>query len=86
MKILVMNAGSSSQKSCLYEITNAFPPDPPQPLWECAIDWIHQQGKAELEVKTASAGKLAVELALDSHAEAIAYMLNTLSSGETKSN
>jgi acetate kinase len=84
MKILVMNAGSSSQKSCLYEITNALPPNPPQPLWECAIDWSHQQGKAELKVKTAQGAKLAIELELASRAEAIAYMLNTLSNGETK--
>jgi acetate kinase len=38
MKILVFNAGSSSQKTCLYEIGNSLPDDPPAPLWEGKID------------------------------------------------
>jgi acetate kinase len=38
MKILVFNAGSSSQKTCLYEIGDSPPDDPPAPLWEGKID------------------------------------------------
>ena len=34
MRILVLNAGSSSQKTCLYEIGDSLPPEPPEPLWE----------------------------------------------------
>jgi len=40
MKILVLNAGSSSQKSSLYDINvlkNIV--SPPQPLWEAMMDW-----------------------------------------------
>ena len=34
MKILVLNAGSSSQKSCLYEIKEPALPDYPlHPIW-----------------------------------------------------
>ena len=55
MKILVLNAGSSSQKTCLYEITgDTLPQVAPQPLWEAKVDWSHHQGKAEIEVKTAT--------------------------------
>src|SRR5580658_1134735 len=38
MKILVFNAGSSSQKTCLYEIGDSPPDDSPAPLWEGKID------------------------------------------------
>src|SRR5258708_7906807 len=39
MKILVLNSGSSSQKSSLYEIDETLPDDPPIPLWEGKIEW-----------------------------------------------
>jgi acetate kinase len=39
MKILVLNSGSSSQKSALYEIAGAIPAHPPAPLWEGKIEW-----------------------------------------------
>jgi acetate kinase len=54
MKILVLNAGSSSLKSCLYDLTdnNELPIDPPEPLWAAQIDWSHRQGWAELQVQT----------------------------------
>jgi acetate kinase len=38
MKILVFNAGSSSQKACLYEIGDALPQDPIEALWEGKIE------------------------------------------------
>jgi acetate kinase len=39
MKILVLNSGSSSQKSCLYDIGNTLPAHPPAPTWEGKIEW-----------------------------------------------
>ena len=39
MKILVLNSGSSSQKSCLYEIGETLPADPPASMWEGKIEW-----------------------------------------------
>jgi len=39
MKILVLNSGSSSQKSCLYEIGEALPAEPPVCMWEGKIEW-----------------------------------------------
>jgi acetate kinase len=53
MKILVLNAGSSSQKSCLYEIEgDNLPVDPPAPLWQAQIDWNEREGSADLKVTT----------------------------------
>jgi acetate kinase len=58
MKILVLNAGSSSQKSCLYEFKAEELPIPSRPLWEADIDWSHRRGMAELKVTTAQGGKV----------------------------
>ncbi|HEY9751336.1 MAG TPA: acetate kinase [Coleofasciculaceae cyanobacterium] len=54
MKILIFNAGSSSQKSCLYDLPDDhLPTNPPEPLWEGTVDWTHHQGIAEIKIKTA---------------------------------
>ncbi len=50
MKILVLNAGSSSQKSRLYEIHDTPPVKPPPPLWEANADWTKEKNAAELTV------------------------------------
>ncbi|MEG4589932.1 acetate kinase [Microcoleus sp. MOSTC5] len=84
MKILVLNAGSSSQKSCLYELNDVLPDRPLQPLWEAQIDWTHQQGIAELKVKTAKGDRLEEEFTSDSRKAAISRMLETLWRGKTQ--
>ncbi|QLE43444.1 acetate kinase [Nostoc sp. C052] len=85
MKILVLNAGSSSQKSCLYEIADeALPSQAPQPLWEGKINWIQDRGVAEIEVKTATGGTLQKSISGDSPQAHLTYMLNTLDRDTTK--
>ncbi|NJM18709.1 MAG: acetate kinase [Richelia sp. RM2_1_2] len=84
MKILVLNAGSSSQKSCLYEINGDIPSSPPAPLWEGKVDWSHNQGVAEIEVEKSTGEKLTEEIATDSQSEIMARLLNTMSAGSTK--
>ena len=84
MKILVLNAVSSSQKTCLYEITHDIPPSAPQPLWEAKVDWSHQQGKAEIEVKTATGKHLEEEISADSRPAVIAHLLDTMCQGSTQ--
>jgi acetate kinase len=85
MKILVLNAGSSSQKSCLYEISGEKLPDrPPTPLWEAIVDWTHHQGLAEIEVKTAKGETLNLEIPTQDRSEAIARTIGTLWEGKTK--
>lgn len=85
MKILVLNAGSSSQKSCLYELpTKELPSQPPKPLWEGFVDWSHNPGVAELKVKTARGTVLQQEMQTSSKTEVTAQMLRTLWQGETQ--
>lgn len=84
MKILVLNAGSSTLKSCLYELNDVQPDRPLQPLWSAQIDWTHQQGIAELKVKTATGDRLEEEFASESRTDAISRMLETLWKGKTQ--
>lgn len=84
MKILVLNAGSSSQKSCLYELGNSLPDHPLAPLWEAQIDWTHHQGEAELKVKTESGATLQQSFAVDERTAVMTAMLKTLWSGSTQ--
>ena len=78
MIILVLNVGSSSQKSCLYEISSeSLPAKAPQPLWEGKVDWTHRQGVAEIEIKT-SDNFLREEISTDSQSEVISHLLDTL--------
>jgi acetate kinase len=85
MKILVLNAGSSSQKSCLYEIAdNSLPQEAPQPLWSGKVNWTQDRGVAEIEVKTATGEVLQESIYGDSRRAHVAYMLYTLSRGATK--
>ncbi|GAC1458000.1 MAG: acetate kinase [Chamaesiphon sp.] len=84
MKILVLNAGSSSQKSCLYELGDTAKEEAKTPLWEAKVDWSRHQGVAELKVKTSQGKVLEAELSTNSRPEAIAHMLNTLCQGKTQ--
>ncbi|WDD37051.1 acetate kinase (plasmid) [Nostoc sp. UHCC 0926] len=85
MKILVLNAGSSSQKSCLYEIKDeALPNQAPQPLWEGKVNWTKDRGVAEIQVKTATGETLQEKIYGDSREAHLTYMLYTLSCGATK--
>ncbi|MEA5580743.1 acetate kinase [Nodularia harveyana UHCC-0300] len=85
MKILVLNAGSSSQKSCLYEIADHFlPQEVPEPLWSGKVNWTQDRSVAEIEVKTATGAVLQESIYGDSRRAHVAYMLYTLSRGATK--
>ncbi len=85
MKILVLNAGSSSQKSCLYHLKeNTLPAEPPEPLWEAQIDWTHQVGYAELKVKTFQDQVLQETCPSNAKLADILKMLQTLWSGATQ--
>ncbi len=84
MKILVLNAGSSSQKSCLYQLGEELPELPPSPLWEAKVDWTQHQGVAEIKVKTSQGAVLEEELPTQSRPAVISHMLDTLTSGKTQ--
>lgn len=81
MKILVLNSGSSSQKSALFELQPDSPPDPIPPLWEGKLQWggsneeLHVRNHAGAEIK--NEGKTGV------HRASLTAMLENLWSGTT---
>ena len=80
MLILVLNAGSSSQKSCLYDFGESIPEDPLKPIWEANIDW-----KSEREgVLTIESNNIEREVEISDRDTALEILLNTLVEGETK--
>jgi acetate kinase len=84
MKVLVLNAGSSSHKSSLYEIAGeTLPEQVPEPLWRASIDWT---ARADGGVLTVTAKEATVEIKLESSDRfpGVARMLETLVRGETK--
>lgn len=84
MKILVLNAGSSSQKSCLYNLNPANNPEqPPAPLWEASIDWTVSSEYGLLKVE-ANGQKVKINLPADDRPEGIKTMLETIVTGETQ--
>ncbi|MEM9978118.1 MAG: acetate kinase [Cyanobacteria bacterium P01_D01_bin.2] len=81
MKILVLNAGSSSHKLCLYDLDD-LPDQAPSPRWEAQIDWYPQQ--AVIEVKTESGAAWEQTLDLTSRREILSQVLSTLWQGTTQ--
>lgn len=84
MKILVLNAGSSSQKSCLYNIPEGLPAQAPEPLWEAQIDWMPQEQAARIEVNTQSGEKHVETVPSPSREKTLAYLLSLLHQGSTQ--
>ncbi len=80
MFVLVLNAGSSSQKSCLYDLGESIPDTPPEALWEADIDWM-SEGQGILTVESNGNEQ---EIELEDRDTALKVLLNTLVEGETK--
>jgi acetate kinase len=80
MKILVLNSGSSSQKSCLYDIGDTIPEDPPACLWQGTIEW--KGDSAEAEIKNAHGFSRKEKIKVSSLTEATAHLLDSLWKGE----
>ncbi len=83
MKILVLNAGSSSQKSRLYDIGDTLPIEAPEPLWEGNADWTKEKSAAEIEIH-AHGKTVKQEVPAGSRSEIVEQMLKTMWSGETR--
>jgi acetate kinase len=81
MKVLVLNSGSSSQKSALYEIGNAPPSDPPAPLWRAEIEWARDA--AHLYIQTSSGAVLDEKVSATDREAAVERMLLMLWKGKT---
>jgi acetate kinase len=82
MKILVLNSGSSSQKSCLYDIGKTLPEHPPVPAWEGKIDWDGSQ--ADVQVRNSQGAQLKDRAEVESRSDAIGQLLNTLWNGKLR--
>jgi len=82
VKILVLNSGSSSQKSSLYELGAPLPESPPEPLWEGKIEW--HGDRAALEISNSSGTKHKEEMTAGTRQEATARLLDALSSGAAR--
>jgi acetate kinase len=80
MKILVLNSGSSSQKSSLFEIDENLPDQPPAPLWEGKIEW--KDDVADVEVKDSRGTARKDKVRVSSRSEAVQHLLSTLWDGK----
>jgi acetate kinase len=84
MKVLVFNAGSSTQKSNLYALTDPVPEKAPEALWTGLADWSRNADYVELTITTASGAKLEHKCDAQSRQHIVEQMLPLLWSGETK--
>jgi acetate kinase len=82
MKILVLNSGSSSQKTCLYEIGNSVPDDPPSCLWGGKIEW--EGGNVELSLKNAQGVERKEQTQAGSRDQAVTHLLGNLWQGDAQ--
>jgi len=82
MKILVLNSGSSSQKSSLYDIGKTLPEHPPAPAWEGKIEWDGTQ--AGVHVRNSQGAQLKERTQVESRPRAISQLLDTLWNGKLR--
>jgi acetate kinase len=84
MKILVLNAGSSSLKASLYEVdTKKMPIDPTTPLWTGQVDR-HSSKTMTLKSTTADSRSIHAEVTSTNHLADLHKLLNSLWEGETQ--
>jgi acetate kinase len=80
MKILSLNSGSSSQKSCLYEIGDSLPEHPPSPVWEAKIEW--NGSKADIQIGTSAGISFKDEVSVTSRRHALEHLFRSLWEGK----
>lgn len=81
MKILVVNAGSSSHKLSLYDLKDE---EPAEPLWEGSLDWGRSGEPLSLDIKVPSGAKIERELENRDVGEGFKILLNSLWQGSTQ--
>jgi acetate kinase len=84
MKILVLNAGSSSHKCCLFDLTHSSVKSAPLPIWRGQLDWTHQEGMVELLAQTDAGESIKQQLPLRHKRDGIEALLNTLVEAPTQ--
>lgn len=79
MKVLVLNSGSSSQKSALFDMARSAAIEPEPALWEAKIEW---DGPAtELVVHTSTGSSVREKVNISDRRAAVEQMLATLWKG-----
>src|SRR5258708_14759480 len=81
MKILVLNSGSRSKKSALFDLDSDSPADPIPPLWEGKLEW--DGDKEETHVRNQSGQEIRRQGKAGVHRTSVAAMLENLWSGPT---
>jgi acetate kinase len=81
MKILVLNSGSSSQKSALFELGPDSGSDPVPPLWEGKLEW--DGDKEGLHIRNSSGQEIRRNGKTGVHRASVAAMLENVWSGPT---
>ncbi len=81
MKILVLNSGSSSQKSALFELGPECASDPVPPLWEGSLQWRGED--EELHIRNQSGAEIHRSSKAGDHRASVTSMLENLWSGPT---
>jgi acetate kinase len=86
MNVLVLNSGSSSQKSCLYKLRDTLPDDPPLPVWEGKIEWAsdNNNDQAQYSIRTSRGVSRKEATSGGSRGEDIERLLQNLWSGEAQ--
>lgn len=84
MNILVLNAGSSSHKLCLYAIEDQRPDAPPKPDWEAQIEWYPQRQEAVFTVETRHRNGPPQTIDLTAKRDILLQVLQTLWSGTSQ--
>src|SRR6266542_1383497 len=81
MKILVLNSGSSSQKSALFELRPESGGDPVPPLWEGKLEW--SGDKEDLHIRNRSGQEIRRQSKAGVHRASVGGMLENAWSGPT---
>ena len=91
MNVLVLNSGSSSQKSCLYEIQGTAPDHPPGCIWEGKIEWTGDTAEYSIKTSSGISRKERKErkdpkdqTPVSSRSDATEHLLRSLWSGDTQ--
>ena len=88
MNILVLNAGSSSQKMALYQLNHPLPDRSISPIWKATIDWSDHSRQSEITIKTHT-GEVVQETYPETNRETdretiLTQVLDRLWSGQTQ--
>jgi acetate kinase len=79
MNVLVLNSGSSSQKSALYQIAKTLPSEAPEPAWKAEIEW--SENSAMLRIRTSRGTSREESVSSTDRRSAIEHMLQSLWDG-----